>query len=148
MDAAEFLIAVAIIFLTVAGCVLFGIIAGYPTAHWISQKMAEILSCLPMEKFTKPQPALGIPATKVKRGDLQGAVESYEELLVDHPHEKEIYFRLLEIARGPMRSSEYAEEILQRGLLNLTRDSERRALLHFSQDLEDGGFKPLKYLTT
>ncbi len=143
---AEFLEAFVKILLMVAGCVVVGIAAGYPAAHWIGRKFAEILSCLPMEKFAKPQPALGIPATKAIRGDLEGAVESYEELLLEHPQEREIYFRLLEIALGPMHSPEYGDDVLQRGLLNLTGESERLALLHFSQELRNDEFRPFKYL--
>lgn len=135
-----------VVCLMVAIACAIGIATGYPAAHWIGQKFAEVLSCLPTEKFLKAPPALGIPATRAIRGDLEGAVEGYEDLLLEHPHEKEIYFRLLEIALGPMHASEYGDDVLQRGLMNLQGGSERLALLRFSQELKNGEFRPFKHL--
>ncbi|MES2661450.1 MAG: hypothetical protein V4689_22720 [Verrucomicrobiota bacterium] len=145
-NTAQFLLAFVKILLMVAGCVVIGICTGYPAAQWIGRKFAELLSCLPTEKFAKPQPAMGIPASKAIRGDLDGAMESYEQLLLDHPQEKQIYLRMLEIAFGPLHAPDYGEDILQRGLQNLTCASERAAILSLSQALISGDFRPFKYL--
>ena len=134
------------VILIVGICCAIGIAIGYPAAQWLGARFAEILSCLPKEKFSKPQPALGIPASKAVRGDLAGAVEGYEMLLLSHPEEKEIYCRLLEIVLGPMKLNEYGEDVLQRGMKNLTTDGERLVLLKLSQSLKNGEYHPFKYL--
>ncbi len=143
---ADFLLAFATLLLIAAGCVAAGIVTGYPAAHWFGQKLADLLSCLPTEKFVKSPPAYGIPASKAIRGDLDGAMESYELLLLDHPHDKQIYIRMLEIAFGPLHAPEYGENILQRGLENLPLESERAAIVSLSQALLSGEFHPFKYL--
>ncbi len=133
-------------------CLMVGLVAaigialGYPFAHLIGGRLAEFLSFLPREKFLKPQPALGIPATKASRGDLQGAVESYEELLLEHPHEREIYYRLLEIVMGPLHDEEYGEEVLRRGLANLKLESEKTVLLNLHDSIRSGSYHPFKHL--
>ncbi|MES2921699.1 MAG: hypothetical protein V4819_09135 [Verrucomicrobiota bacterium] len=134
------------VILLVCLCCVIGIAVGYPAAQWLGARFAEILSCLPKEKFSKPQPALGIPASKAVRGDLAGAVEAYEVLLLSHPEEKEIYCRLLEIVLGPMKLDEYGEDVLQRGMKNLATDGERLVLLKLSQSLRNGEYHPFKYL--
>ena len=134
------------VILMVCICCVIGIAIGYPAAQWLGAKFAEILSCLPKEKFSKPQPALGIPASKAVRGDLAGAVEGYEALLLSHPKDKEIYFRLLEIVLGPMKLEDYGEEILQRGLENLATEGERLVLIKLSLSLRNGDYHPFKYL--
>ena len=145
MDPVSFIEAFARICIIVGILCTVGILVGYPAAHWIGGKMAAFLSCLPTEKFTKAPPALGIPASKAVRGDLTGAIEDYEKLLIDHPAEKEIYFRLLEITLGPMHMEQYGEEILQRGLQNLTCESERAALQKYSEAIRCGDYTPLRH---
>ena len=134
------------VILMVCICCVIGIAIGYPAAQWLGAKFAEILSCLPKEKFSKPQPALGIPASKAVRGGLAGAVEGYEALLLTHPNEKDIYCRLLEILLGPMRLDDYGEDVLQRGVKNLATEGERLVLLKLSQSLRNGEYHPFKYL--
>ena len=134
------------VILMVCICCVIGIAIGYPAAQWLGARFAEILSCLPKEKFSKPQPALGIPASKAVRGDLAGAVEGYEALLLTHPNEKDIYCRLLEILLGPMRLDDYGEDVLQRGVKNLATEGERLVLLKLSQSLRNGEYHPFKYL--
>ena len=134
------------VILAVCICCAIGIGIGYPAAQWLGARCAEILSCLPKEKFSEPQPALGIPASKAVRGDLEGAVEGYETLLLSHPKDKEIYCRLLEIVLGPMKLEEYGDEILQRAMKNLANDGERLMLLKLSQSLRNGEYHPFKYL--
>lgn len=134
------------VILLVCLCCVIGIAIGYPAAHWLGARLAEILTFLPKDKFTEPQPALGIPATKAIRGDLEGAVAGYEALLIQYPKEKEIYCRLLEIVLGPMKLEEYGENVLQRGLKNLASDSERLVLLKLSQSIRNGEYHPFKHL--
>ena len=134
------------VILAVCICCVIGICVGYPVAKWLGARMAEILSCLPKEKFSEPQPALGIPASKAVRGDLAGAVAGYEALLVNHPKNKEIYCRLLEIVLGPMKLEDYGEDVLQRGMKNLTSEGEKLVLLRLSQSLRNGEYHPFKYL--
>lgn len=130
----------------VCGVCTIGIIAGYFAAQVIGKKVAEFMTFLPMDRFTKAPPALGIPATKAMRGDLHGAVNSYEELLLAHPHEKEIYLRLLEVVLGPLKMEEYGENVLQRGLVNLKDESGRQALLLLSEAIRSGDYHPLQHL--
>lgn len=132
--------------LIIAGTCLIGMMIGYPAAHWIGGKVAAFLSFLPQERFAKPEPALGIPAAKAMRGDLQGAVESYEQLLATHPREKEIHFRLIELLLGPMHAEERGEQALQRGLANLTEAADRAALLTIAREIREGSYHPYGFL--
>lgn len=131
--------------MVVAACTI-GIIVGYPAAHWIGGKMAAFLTFQPQERFAKAQPALGIPSAKAMGGDLQGAVDGYEELLTAHPHEREIHFRLLELSLGPMRSEEYGERVLQRGLASLPDKADRAALLTLAREIREGSYRPYHFL--
>ena len=142
----DFLEAFAKVCLMVGGICVVAILLGWPAAHWIGGKVATFLTFLPTEKFLKPQPALGIPATLAMRGDLHGAVAAYEELLLVHPHEHEIYFRLLEIVLGPLALAEYGDDVLCRGVANLPGESEKAALVRLAHELRDGSYKPFKHL--
>ncbi len=146
MDAVHVIFAFAKLLLIIGGIGLVSGALGYPVAHWISEKLAILFSCLPAEKYARALPALGIPAAKAIRGDLLGALDGYEKLLADHPQNAEIYSRLLEIALGPMNMPEYGEKILQNAMLSLSSDSERAALLKLREEIKSGDFKPLKHL--
>ena len=145
MDPVSFIETFARICMTVGIICTIAILAGYPAAHWIGGQLAALLSCLPTEKFTKAPPALGIPASKAVRGDLAGAIEDYEKLLIVHPAEKEIYFRLVEITLGPLHEEAYGEDVLQRGVKNLKCESERIALLKFAEAIRHGDFTPMRH---
>lgn len=133
------------VILLVCLCCVIGIAIGYPAAHWLGARLADILTFLPKDKFAEPQPALGIPASMAVRGDLEGAVAGYEALLLKHPKEKEIYCRLLEIVLGPMKLDDYGEDVLQRGLKNLATDGERLVLVKLGQSLRNGEYHPFKH---
>ncbi|NJM37847.1 MAG: hypothetical protein HC845_08325 [Akkermansiaceae bacterium] len=143
----NFIITFAKLLLIVSGIAICAAALGYPVAHWVGGKLATFLSCLPTEQYDQALPALGIPATKAIRGDLLGAMDGYENLLVDHPQNAEIYSRMLEIALGPMNMPEYGEKILKNGMLHLSSDTERAALLKLHQVIISGDFKPFKHLT-
>lgn len=130
----------------VAGVCALGIIVGYPVALLIGKKMAEFLTFLPTERFSKAPPALGIPATKVMRGDLHGAVDAYEKLLLTHPRDKEVYIRLLEVVLGPLKMEEYGENVLRRGLKNLRKKSDRQALKELCRAIRSGQYHPHQHL--
>jgi hypothetical protein len=134
--------------LIIGGICLVAILLAYPFAHWIGRWVANFLTFLPSEKFLRPPPALGIPRTLALRGDLEGALEGYEKLLTAHPQHLEIYIRLLEIALGPLAMESYGEDILQRGLANVTEPSSRAALIRLAHELRCGEFKPFKHLET
>lgn len=146
MSAAEIVESFARILLLMAGLITLGICLGYPAAHWVGRKFAEVLSCLPTERFLRPQPALGIPASMAIHGDLAGAMESYELLLLDHPAEKQIYFRMVEIALGPLHAPEYGERILLRGLENLSDEKVRASLIRHYEALSHGESVALLHL--
>jgi hypothetical protein len=138
MNAAEYVETFARTLLIAAGLVALGICLGYPAAGWIGGKFAAVLSCLPTERFVRPEPAFGIPATLAIAGDFTGAMESYERLMVDHPAEKQIYFRMLEIALGPLHATDYAEDVLRRGLENLPDEKVRGSLVRHYEALRHG----------
>jgi hypothetical protein len=130
----------------VAGVCTLGILLGYPAAHWIGKKLGDYLSFLPTDRFARPQPALGIPKAKAMRGDLEGAAAAYEELLLIHPQEKEIHFRLLEVALGGLRREDYAERVLRRGLENLKLAGDRDALVKLGDSIRHGEYHPFHHL--
>lgn len=144
--AVEIVEAFARLLLLMAGLIALGIFLGYPAAHWVGRKFAEVLSCLPAERFLRPQPALGIPASMAIHGDFVGAMESYEGLLLDHPAEKQIYFRMLEIALGPLHAVDYGEAILRRGLGNLPDEKVRASLIRHYEALCHGESVALLHL--
>jgi hypothetical protein len=130
----------------VAGVCMIGIIVGYPMALIIGKKLAEFLTFLPTERFSKAPPAMGIPATLIKRGDLHGAVDAYEALLLKYPRDKEVYMRLLEVVLGPLKMEEYGENVLRRGLKKMKTKADRQALKELSRSIRRGQYHPHQHL--
>ncbi len=130
----------------VAGVCALGIIIGYPVAMILGKKLAEFLTFQPTDRFRTAQPALGIPATLVKRGDLHGAVEAYEALLRKHPREREVYMRYLEVLLGPLKMEEYGEKVLRRGLRKVRSKADRKALKDLCESIRSGAYHPHQHL--
>lgn len=146
LEEAQVYVGFAILLLIAGGCVLAGIAAGIPAAHWFGKKVADFLSFQPMEEFDKAQPAYGIASSKAMCGDLDGAMEFYEQLLLDHPREMEIYVRMLEITLGPMGGTAYAEDIMSRAMAALKVESDRVAIAKIFGMLRNGELRPFKHL--
>lgn len=125
---------------------LFGIIAGLPTAHWLSQKMANFLSFQPTEKLHSPMPLLGRAATLAMNGEINQAADEYEMALVDHPEMKDLYFSLVELAAGPMQDSAYLKNILQRADERLEYRSDFENLLKHANAVKERKLIPLRHL--
>ncbi|RYD22493.1 MAG: hypothetical protein EOP88_07865 [Verrucomicrobiaceae bacterium] len=130
----------------VCGVCTIGIIVGWFAAQVMGKKVADFLTFLPTERFATAPPAMGIPASKAMSGDLHGAVDSYEELLLKYPHDKEIYFRLLEVVLGPLKMEAYGENVLQRGFANLEKEADRKNLRDLCDAIRSGDYHPLQHL--
>jgi hypothetical protein len=146
MDIVAIAKALPLIAFILTASMAFGYFCGYPVAHWLSQKLADLLSCLPTEQFETPRPRLGVPASLAVRGELDAAAAAYEELLESHPAEKEIHFRLLELVLGPMRRADYGEQVLERGMENLIHEADRAAFFKLYGEMHSGVYKPMKHL--
>ncbi len=130
-----------VIFMVCGVCTL-GILAGWPAAHWIGRKMAEFLSGLPTARFARPSPLFGIPRSMTMRGDLHGAVAKYEEMLLEYPAERELYYRLYEIVLGRLNDQSHAADILQRAMRNLPREHDREVMLELQAEIISGSYHP------
>lgn len=142
----DLLTGIILIFVTIGGGTLIGIATGYPVATWLGQRLADFLSFLPRERFEVAPPPLGIAASKAANGDLAGAVDSYQSMLVDHPGDREIYIRLIELLLGPLDRVERGEEILRQGLRHLSDPRDREVLVKVSAALRNGSHRPYRYL--
>lgn len=137
---------IILIFVTIGGGTLIGIATGCPFATWIGNRVGDFLSFLPRERFEVAPPPLGIAASKAANGDLAGAVDSYESMLADHPGDREIYIRLIELLLGPLDREKRGEEILRQGLRQLPDERDREILVNVSAALRNGTHRPYRYL--
>ena len=128
-DAAEVFTKVLWILYGLGGVVCLSIIVGWPTAQWLSERLAYFLSALPDEKYDVPPPRLAMAASLSAHGDLEGALTFYQKLMEDHPQEEEVYHRMLEIVLGPLDRPAQAEQILHRGLTTLEHPRAQAALV-------------------
>lgn len=145
-DQIDFITSVALILVMVGGTVAIGIATGYPAAVWIGNRLGDFLSFLPRERFDVAPPPLGIAAAKAAKGDLAGAVDSYEEMLAEHPGDREIYIRLIELLLGPLDQVERGEEVLRQGLRELPDERDREVLVKVCAALKNGSHRPYRYL--
>jgi len=145
-DAAEVFTKVLWIMYGLGGVVCLSIIAGWPTAQWLSERLAYFLSAWPDEKYDVPPPRLAMAASLAAQGDLEGALTFYEKLMQDHPQEEEVYHRMLEIVLGPLDRPAQAEEILHRGLTTLEAPRAQAALVRLFGELKAGTYRPMVYL--
>ena len=126
----------------VCGVCTLGILAGWPAALWIGRKMAEFLSGLPTARFVRPSPLFGIPRSMAMRGDLHGAVAKYEEMLLEYPAERELYYRLYEIVLGRLGDPSHAADILQRAMQNLPHEHDREVMRELQSEIISGSYHP------
>ena len=124
---------------------LAGIFMGIPVSHWIGRVMGDYLAGAPTEKFTESLPMMGMASTHAMRGELNEAVALYEQFLLTHPREMEIYVRLAEIAYGPLQDQEYGDKVLERAKKNLPKQ-QFRAVADLSIAIVKKELFPLKHL--
>lgn len=141
-----FAIALGIAIGMVVGALVFGVLAGVPSAHWISQRITNFLMFTPTERFAKPLPEMGRAATLALHGKVKEAAGLYEEFLVDHAEMKEIHLCLVELAYGPLQDEEYGVEILARAERDLVYESDRDGVRQHAAMIQKGELLPLKHL--
>ena len=130
----------------VGSALLFGILAGFPSALWISQKMTNFLMFTPTEKFKKPLPEMGRASTLALQGSVHEAAALYEEFLVDHSEMKEIYLCLVELALGPLQDEDYGDEVIARAEEALCYESDRAGVRQHAEAIRKRELLPLKHL--
>ena len=145
-DGLDLLFAFALVFLIVSSCVVLGIAFGIPAGRWLGNHVGQFLTGWSDEKYDIPPPRFAMAAAITASGDLEGALEFYEDMLLTYPQEEQIYHRMLEIALGPLDRPELAEEILSRGLAALEQSSQQAALVRQHEELKAGTHRPLAHL--
>lgn len=129
----------------VAGLALGGIIFGIPIAKWIGEKIGDVLSFLPTEKFNKIQPLISQGVSLGMQGRLHEAAFVYERYLKKHPDNLDLYTHLLDLAFGPLNDYDYGEVIIKRSQKYLNKRC-RRVLKHHRDSILNGSYTPLKHL--
>jgi|GEM_PF-5118386 len=67
-------------------------------------------------------------------------------MLEDHPENAELYLRLMELAYGPLQKPDYGDQILERGLDQVTEEREIKLLLRLGSALKEGEIITHKHL--
>ncbi|MGC6425678.1 MAG: hypothetical protein ACON5H_01630 [Akkermansiaceae bacterium] len=137
---------VAMAFGMLGGALIIGIIAGLPSALWVSQKMTNFLMFTPTEKFKKPLPEMGRATTLALAGKVREATHLYEEFLLEHPEMKEIHLCLVELAFGPLQDEEYGNAIIARAERCLEFESDRDTVRHHAEVVRNQELIPLRHL--
>jgi len=111
----------------------------------LCELMAEPIRGLfyPVQRFDRPQPIYGAPASKRARGHYEDAIAGYKQLAVDYPEEIQPYLALIEIAAIDLKDPERARGFYRRGMTLFT-DPGRRDVLsrHFEAQLSRLTGKP------
>lgn len=130
---------------TVAGLAMLGIVFSIPITHWVSQRMANVLSFFSTERFRKPPPLLSQGDALAMQGDVGGAFHLFRQFLKEHPQDLEIYSRLIDLAFGPMQDAELGDAIIEFGKKRLDRRG-RRVIRERRNAIVLGELYPLKHL--
>ncbi len=108
-------------------------------ARPIASFIAKVLSVIiyPGDAHAKPPPAYGQAETRRIRGDYEAAIRLFDAIVTDHPQEIHAWLSMMEIALDNLRNPILAQDILDRGLTVLTKDSNRNALQkYFGEGME------------
>ena len=133
----------------IAVVVAFGVVAAIllaiPFAHWVSQKMANVLSFFSLEKFRKPPPMLSHGDALAMQGEVMAAFHLFRKFLKTHPRDLEVYSRLIDLAYGPMQDAELGDAVLAFGKKRLDKRG-RRVIRERRNAIVLGDLYPLKHL--
>ncbi|MEJ6579028.1 MAG: hypothetical protein QNL33_00685 [Akkermansiaceae bacterium] len=129
----------------VAGLAIGGIIFGIPIARWLGERLGDVLSFLPTDKFSKTLPLISQGTALGMQGRLHEAAFVYEKLLKTHPGNLELYCHLLDLAFGPLNDHAYGEVLIKRGDKHLNQRGRNYLRLHRDSILTGRAY-PLKHL--
>jgi hypothetical protein len=133
------------VFLVVFGVLMAAMILALPTTHWVSQRMANVLSFFSLEKFRRPPPLLSKGDALAMQGQVYPAFNVFRRFLDYHPENIEVYFRLIDLAFGPMQDAELGDAIIAFGVKRLDKRG-RRVIKERRNAIVLGELYPLKHL--
>lgn len=105
----------------VGACIL-----AFPIAHAFSEPWGALYFSTRMPDGKTPM--YGIPQSKRKKGEYEGAMAAYEAILAEYPTELRAYVEMMDLAVMDLRDVSRAERIYDRGLLAIQNEDDRRAL--------------------
>jgi hypothetical protein len=126
-------------------CLIVAAILAIPVASWISEKLAQVLSFFSREKFRKSPPILSKGDALAMKGEVYPAFTLFRKLLTKHPQDIEIYYRLIDLAFGPMQDVELGDAIIAFGVKRLDKRP-RRLIKERRNAIVLGELYPLKHL--
>jgi len=133
------------IFMLVAAALMVAILLAIPATHWISQRMANVLSFFSLERFRKPPPLLSRGDALAMQGEVAAAFHVFRQFLKQHPRDLEVYCRLIDLAFGPMQDAKLGDAIIAFGKKRLDRRG-RRVIRERRNAVVLGELYPLKHL--
>lgn len=133
------------IFLLVFAGLSVAIILALPASHWVSQKMANVLSFFSLEKLRRPPPLLSRGDALAMQGRVGDAFHVFRQYLKRHPRDLELYLRLIDLAYGPMQDAGLGDAIIAYGLKRLDRRG-KRIMKQRRNAIVLGDLYPLKHL--
>lgn len=132
-------------FLVIFAVLLMAVLVAVPTSHWVSQKMANVLSFFSLERFRRPPPLLSKGDALAMRGEIYPAFNVFRRFLNHHPRDLEVYSRLIDLAFGPMQDAELGDAIIAFGVKRLDKRG-RRVIKERRNAIVLGELYPLKHL--
>lgn len=121
------------------------IILALPVSHWVSQRMANVLSFFSLDRFRRPPPLLSKGDALAMRGEVYPAFTLFRRFLQYHPQDLDVYSRLIDLAFGPMQDAELGDAIIAYGVKRLDKRG-RRVIKERRNAIVLGELYPLKHL--
>lgn len=132
-------------FLVIFAVLFAAIILALPTTTWVSQRMANVLSFFSLERFRRPPPLLSKGDALAMRGEVYPAFNVFRRFLDHHPQDLEVYFRLIDLAFGPLQDAELGDAIIAYGVKRLDKRG-RRVIKERRNAIVLGELYPFKHL--
>lgn len=114
------------------------LIGAFVVARPIASLVGETTTSLfyPNTHFDRPQPIYGIPEARAKEGRYEEALEGYEAIVREHPHEVRAWAGLIEVAGGRLHDPLRAHRYFEHGLAALRSAESRTALSNVYEALQ------------
>ncbi len=132
-------------FLVVFAVLIAAMVLAVPATHWVSQRMANVLSFFSLEKFRRPPPLLSKGDALAMQGQVYPAFNLFRRFLNYHPTDLDVYFRLIDLAFGPMQDPGLGDAIIAFGVKKLDKRG-RRVIKERRNAIVLGELYPLKHL--
>jgi hypothetical protein len=116
-----------VLFYGMACFVGVGILMGPPIARLLSESTGGLF--YPVKRQSGPLPMYSIPQSRRAQGLYEEAIDAYEGIAKNFPHEVKPYIQMIDIAIVDLKDPVRAASIYQRGITALTKEDDIKLLI-------------------